>query len=294
MGLMVGSVKPKIMRGSDKVKAVYKGDTKLWASTEPFVITFTESTTWVVPDGVDKVDVFLVGGGGAGGYGLSISNALVPYGGGGGGGGYTLTRLNYGVVEGQEIAVVIGAGGKASSYSQSGDGGVSSFGTLTVNGGKGGYRKQYNSNNGTLGTNAGGAGGSGGGGGNIASVCAAGVGGSDGATPPITKEGNYSSESGTGQGTTTRAFGESTGTLYAGGGGGGGSSLNYYDYTSKSAGAGGLGGGGKGGTYGPGTPGTPNTGGGGGGGGCYFTSNDYDAWVGGDGGSGVVIVRYNG
>ena len=36
MGLMVGSVKPKMMRGSDKVKAVYKGDTKLWSGDLEF------------------------------------------------------------------------------------------------------------------------------------------------------------------------------------------------------------------------------------------------------------------
>ena len=63
---------------------------------------------------------------------------------------------------------------------------------------------------------------------------------------------------GKGQGTTTRYFGESAGTLYAGGGGGG--------TGGGDSGSGGAGGGGNGGSqYGWSGPGSPNTGGGAGG-----------------------------
>lgn len=90
---------------------------------------------------------------------------------------------------------------------------------------------------------------------------------------------------GAGQGTTTRAFGESNGTLYAGGGGGSWSPSGY----TGAVGQGGAGGGGRGrnndnsGNI-DGTNGTPNTGGGSGG----FSG----AKVNGQGGSGIVIVRW--
>lgn len=90
---------------------------------------------------------------------------------------------------------------------------------------------------------------------------------------------------GAGQGTTTRAFGEPNGTLYAGGGGGSWSPSGH----TGAVGQGGAGGGGRGrnndnsGNI-DGTNGTPNTGGGSGG----FSG----AKVNGQGGSGIVIVRW--
>jgi hypothetical protein len=65
---------------------------------------------------------------------------------------------------------------------------------------------------------------------------------------------------------------------YYGGGGGGGGHL-------ASAGLGGIGGGGNGGTIGAGVSGTANTGGGGGGGAWYD-------FLGGNGGSGIVIISF--
>ena len=93
---------------------------------------------------------------------------------------------------------------------------------------------------------------------------------------------------GVGQGTTTRAFGESEGTLYAGGGGGG---HNGAGGEFTAGGVGGSGGGGNGGCRNYltinafSTPGAVNTGGGGGGaaGGGVKGS---------DGGSGVAIIRW--
>lgn len=80
---------------------------------------------------------------------------------------------------------------------------------------------------------------------------------------------------GTGQGTTTRAFGETDGTLYAGGGGG-------Y--------SGGAGGGGNGDSWaGGGTDGGANTGGGGGGA-AAFSGVQYRR--GHCGGSGIAIIRW--
>ena len=82
---------------------------------------------------------------------------------------------------------------------------------------------------------------------------------------------------GKGQGTTTREFGESTGTLYAGGGGAGGN--------GSAQAKGGSGGGGNGAWNGnqP-TSGAANTGGGGGG--MYYNLTNV-----GKGGSGIAVIR---
>lgn len=217
------------------------------------VIRFTESQDWVVPAGVSVVDVFAVGGGGSGGFGSG------EYSGGGGGGGYTKTVKGLSVVPKTVIPITVGAGGVWTSSSAKTDGGTSSFGDYVVAlGGK------------TAGRLNGADGGSGGGG--TETDYGDGLrGGYDGANGI---KGYY--DGGKGQGTTTRAFEETDGELFAGGGGGGG---GY-------GGAGGNGGGGAGSGGSKATDGTPNTGGGGGG----TLSPDYKNC--GKGGSGIVIVRW--
>lgn len=196
-------------------------------------ITFTSSQTWTVPRGVKKVDVFLVGGGGGRGYDWSSSNEgsetdptvyHVRYSGGYGGSGYTATYLNVTTTPLSSINVVVGEGGTMAT-----NGGSSSFGNLSVSGGNCG------SSAGVLVAGSGGKGGSGGGGGAASTyeiykgtntVASSnygtnGTGGINGSNGTIGKDG-YGSEvssGGQGQGTTTRAFGESSGALYAQGGG---------------------------------------------------------------------------
>ena len=92
--------------------------------------TFTTSGTWVVPEGVTKVDIFLVGGGG-GGVGNYSSGTI----GGGGGGGYTQFVKDYMVTPGKTINYIVGAGGSGGSTTASA-GGATSFG-ISVNGGSG-------------------------------------------------------------------------------------------------------------------------------------------------------------
>ncbi|MGX9134052.1 glycine-rich domain-containing protein [Rummeliibacillus sp. JY-2-4R] len=232
--------------------------------------TFTASTTWTVPAGVSKLDVHIVGGGGAGG---SFTSGY--YGAAGGGGGYTKPLLGLSVVAGTSKSIVVGAGGIApSSSGKGGDGGASSFDTYTAAGGKGGGSSSESYVGG-----AGGAGGGTGGGDGINGYSFGGDGGFDGANGQASAR-----PGGVGQGTTTKAFGETSGTLYSGGGGGG----SYSSTGSDIAGAGGAGGGGKGGWRGsastmlPGA-GSANTGGGGGGG---------NNARGGAGGSGIVVVRW--
>lgn len=258
--------------------------------------TYTSSTTVSVPTGYSYVDIFCVGGGGGGSVGNRTSDA---YGGGGGGGGYTKTVNNISVSNGQSLAVVVGSGAHYTTSSNNGDGGTSSVtrnGTALCEaaGGNGGHDD-------SIGVQGGGSGGSGGGSGGASDPkeVNGGRGGSDGSDGYVWVEGMETNDEnlwenhyvGDGQGTTTRAWGDSSGTLYAGGGGGGG---YYRGQTNGSGGAGGAGGGGAGGraaNNSPGTNGSANTGGGGGGSGGYHISTGSAA--GGNGGSGLVLIRFH-
>ncbi len=231
-------------------------------------VIFTNSGNFTIPFGVTTIDVFLVGGGAG-------SSTEYDEGYGGAGGGYTLTEKSFAVTPGDTASVLVGAGGVGGT-----DGSPSTFTiaskTLTANGGK--VCKKA----------VGGAGGSGGGGGGQYQIVA-GNGGSDGSdgfasTPYNNGTQAFTYEGGLGQKSTTRAFGESGGTLYAGGGGGSWSPTGY----PGSRGFGGAGGGGNGYEYNStvnlATGGTPNTGGGAGGSDGMKYAND--------GGSGIVIVRW--
>ncbi len=227
------------------------------------------------------LDIFVVGGGGGGSSGLSVpihSSPSSNLGGGGGGGGYTLTEHAAYVLAGRGYAVTIGSGGAANagsadpSKSVAGDGGYSRFADLAkASGGKGASKN-------------GGDGGSGGGGAAYTTteqsprVGRGGNGGTNGGNGNAGVDGVSNGTAGNGQGTTTREFGETTGTLYSGGGAG--SAYNVDD----SHGKGGAGGGGNGGDVsGNSSAGEANTGGGGGGG----IWNNYGS----SGGSGVVVIR---
>ena len=206
--------------------------------------------------GTKSVDLFAVGGGGGSGTG-------------GGGGGYTTTVRAQMMTGGTDYTVTIGEGGAGNSNGTGSRGGTSSVaaGVTTLVSAAGGY-------GGVSGTRrrSGGNGGSGGGGGSYGSDGTSGhhprggLGGSDGANgknATDSTQSSYNGYGGTGQGTTTRAFGESTGEIFAGGGNGG----NYI--SDKPAPEGGTA---------QSMDGAPNTGAGAGGG----TRT---------GGSGIVIIR---
>lgn len=231
-------------------------------------ITFSNSQT---------IDIFCVGGGGAGGSVKSTRSTDLSS--GGGGSGFTSTALNQSVKG--KYTIAIGSGGTPVEGTDGGNGGVTSFGDiLTASGGKGGKGGMLSSDA----AFGGGNGGSGGGDSNNSSISGTsqGNGGSDG--------GNGSGKTpGTGQGTTTREFGEATGKLYAGGGAGG----TYCTSTYINAATGGEGGGGNGGRWVSGGPyttptaGTDNTGGGGGG----YALEGSGSRMGAAGGSGIVCIR---
>ena len=208
------------------------------------------------------VDIFLVGGGGGG---LSHSGT---YGSGGGGGGYTRTSL-LALTKNLSYSVTIGVGGiglkhtGADSSGEAGSGGSTIFGNISVNGGAGG---KY-SFGGSSSHHYGGNGGSGGGNGN--------KGGADGGNGYNNSKGIGSA--GSGQGTTTREFGEPTGRLYADGG----SASWAAEIIDSPTGSGGAGGKNC-------TDGVANTGGGGGACG-HIDNNVYGLAK--NGGSGIVCMR---
>lgn len=177
-----------------------------------------------------------------------------------GGSGYTLTQKNISITKGTEYSIVVGDGGSPGNN-----------GTASIF-----YVDDTTYYTATAGNGANG----GSGAGSAGYTYPGGSGGSDGSSG-YTYQGKAGAS---GQGTTTREFGESTGTLYAGGGGGGGGATYGDDATDYSGGSGGFGGGGNGGgSNGSCTNGATNTGGGAGTG-IRGATNCY-------GGSGIVIIR---
>ena len=250
--------------------------------------TATGSTTWTAPADVTSVEVLVVAGGGSGGGG---SGAI---GGGGGGAGGIIYNTSYAVVPGTTYPVVVGAGGVGALRNVGTNGVNSQFGSLVaLGGGAGGSDASLSAVGRPGGSGGGGTGRSGIGAGGTAGQ---GYPGSNGATNAY-----YAGGAGGGAGgPATPFFGSvagsggpglyfnisGTSTAYGGGGGGGGS--NYSSVST--AGTGGVGGGGNGtSTSINGNPGTANTGGGGGASGWSVDGTNI---YGGDGGSGIVIIKY--
>lgn len=188
--------------------------------------TFTSSTSISFSSRVSDFDVFCVGGGGSGAAvcGMRASNSrFCEVGASGGGGGYTATARNI-TNTGAVIRIVIGSGGSAVSAvlnatdvggatgeSQDGNPGGETYVSMgskicSALGGNGGESSVSLNNGFCYAPGADGGSGSG-----SASGYPVGIsgynGGSGGAAGDV--------PGGTGQGTTTRAFGESSGTQYS-------------------------------------------------------------------------------
>ncbi len=261
--------------------------------------TITSTQNYTVPAGYAKLDIFCVGGGGGGAGGSTASSNYHGDGGAGGAGGFTKTVTGIAISAGQVLACTIGAGGtggerggsSADSPGKSGTSGgttsVTRSGTVLLSAAGGGPGNHLSGGNGGSGGAAGYAGGN-------ADSYNGGAGGTDGGNG----NGLYG---GKGQGTTTRAWGSSSGTQYSGGAGGGGTGGN------TTGGAGGDRGGGKGGNgmykissssegtnYSwatAGSNGSANSGGGGGGGGGGLRGGNRVGANGGNGGSGIILMR---
>ena len=258
------------------------------------VHTFTSSGTLTVVN-AGKMEVLCVAGGGGGGayaagagagaggliyntdYSVTTGNKTVTVGAGGAGQDYTVTNPSNGSDSLMDSLTAVGGGyggqgwgGNVGGNGGSGGGGAGYDGNYPpvnpiISGGSGTVGQGHNGGVGRgISGNRGAAGGGGG----------AGAPGGDSTT-------NSSGNGGDGKQISING----TATYYAGGGGGG-------DYGSSNGGQGGLGGGGNvsgGNSSGiPGGNGGTNTGGGGGG----SRSATPDSWNGGNGGSGIVIVRY--
>ena len=194
--------------------------------------------------GTTSIDIFMVGGGG----GSSSRTESGDYGTihtGGAGGGYTKTQKGVAVSANAGIAVSIGAGGTG-GWSPTAGGTTSvtvSGSTYSARGGNTGNKGYFDT---VSHAGSGGSGGSGGGGGSIGGW-AGGTGGSNGGNGSSGKASPQEAGSGAaGQGTTTRAFGESSGELFAYGGSGGGGSVPVVGTLAANTGHGGQGSGGSG------------------------------------------------
>lgn len=281
----------------------------------PTIVAFTTvaSTTWTVPAGVTSVEVLVVAGGGGGGR----------YGGGGGAGGL-IYKPDYPVTPGAVLSVTVGAGGNgwpgdAQNGGSAANGSNSRFDTLVAIGGGGGGL--YNQGGTSLTGQSGGAGGSSGGsgtngnnaqrqleqtpapapvwgqghaGGMQGQLYGAGGGGGGGAGTGGSNGYNYLTGYG-GEGGAGlyfpqfAAYGSPAGWFAGGGGGTPGNNA-----AATKIAAGGIGGGGRGIPPSHATPtvadAVANTGGGGGGGADNTISGTARA---GNGGSGIVLVRYH-
>lgn len=265
------------------------------------IYTITESGIWIVPEGVSLIDVFLVGGGGGGAGSTYGANAYYA-GGGGGGGGHTKTVLNIAVTEGQQIKTIIGYGGEGgvpvNSFTGNNgtDGGTTSFGIYSADGGKSPNMIPSNKTTSGDGGSGGGQGGEVSGSTGVLNKECGGNGGTDGSNGYVNNHMSHAyaqtSSFGIGQQTTTRAFGENEGLIYACGGDGG----NAGKTTTQSGGIV------KGGYYTSddnttlnGEDAMHNTGNGGGGGGrVTHSQSDLTYGHGGKGGSGIILVRIKG
>ncbi len=239
--------------GGFKIPTYSTGASTVYGNKKQGYMMITSSGTLTVKSR-GYVDIFLVGGGSSGYGGVQGSPGY------GGGAGYTKTVNRFLLARGT-YSIMIGAGG-ATSSSGINSGGYTQFGTDSTNRANGGSNSD---------------GGSGGGGiGGVNNVWG-GVGGTDGGNGwrlvYLGEALGYESRAaaGTGQHTTTRAFGGDialfNAVLFAGGGNGCGCDASRNGY-----------------------PATPNTGNGGGGRGYHAGGSS--ANTGGAGGSGICMIRW--
>ena len=230
------------------------------------------------------LEYLVVAGGGAGGGASGTTSGM-----GGGGGGGLLQGIQS-ITVGTSITVTVGSGGTGGA-STGGSGLNSVFGTITALGGGGGGTFSATGTSGGSGGAASGDGvragaqgtfGQGNAGGSSTNNTGGGGGGAG--TVGLNSVGGGGPGSNGGAGIASSISGIVT--TYAGGGGGA-----YYTGSSSTNGLGGVGGGGNSGYVGSlnGVAGTSNTGGGGGG-----ACTNPGIGSGGNGGSGIVIVRYAG
>ena len=254
------------------------------SNSQTLVVTFTGSGSWTSPSSVSSIDCLVVGGGGAGANNGS-GNQPRGVGGGGAGGFRNLTGVS--VTPSTTYAITVGAGAPYGvTVFENNNGNPSSIGSVVIGAAGGG---------GAANGAAGRAGGSGGGAGQTAS---GGAGNTPSTTPSQGNKGGDSTGTGGAGGGGAGAAGANTAGVSAGGAGAvstiTGSSVTYAGGGGGAGGgigsSGGSGGGGTGRADANADSGTANTGGGGGGASNW---NNSSTFAGGNGGSGIVIIRYS-
>ena len=274
------------------------------AATTPTISAQFATRTWTVPASVSTVQSLVVAGGGGGGS----SNGCC-YDAGAGGGGGVVVATSYAVTAGQLITVKTGQGGQGTYCGNGYNGGNSQFGDLVAIGGgrgggcsvsvgtggsgggahcrvSGGSSNQSTSgtaSNGTTITAYGRAGGvstecsTGGGGGGGGATEAGGAGVGNGSTGP---GGGVGGKGGEGIANSLRT---DSAIVYGSGGGGQGRWLNAVGGTNGGSGSG------TNASGGAGIDGVDETGSGGGAGWRGGAAGN----AAGDGGSGIVVIRYS-
>ena len=257
--------------------------------------TFTSSSNFVLTKSI-ACEYLVVAGGGAGGS----NDGGQDFSGGSGGGGAGGYRTGTVTPSANTHTVTVGGGGAGNnSAAAGGDGGNSAFGSIVSTGGGGGGGVNNAGSNGRNGGSGGGAGGDDGSSTFTGGSATSGQGNAGG------DAGGSNSNAGGGGGGGAGAAGETAANGFAGGDGGDGlaSSITGSSVTRAGGGGGSVGAGtdkGLGGAGGGGngaarsssnsTAGSTNTGGGGGAG---ADSNATSEKAGANGGSGIVIVRYD-
>lgn len=198
-----------IVKRPDPLQYTFTGDSEYKRTRHGWLLTLKSSGTLTVQNDTN-VDVFLVGGGGGGGKATAGTYGTIAA---GGGGGNTQTVFSVALETTKEYNVTIGSGGSGLVYgaaSSLSENGGSTIGT--ANGGYSSYISAYYRPQA----------GSGGSGGSAIVINETEItywqGGSDGGDGEVVPRESSSCTAGTGQGTTTRAFGEANGDLYASGG----------------------------------------------------------------------------
>ena len=308
--LTVGEAGGDLVVGADSINNNVLQDT---GTERVRAFTTVGANTWTCPTGITEVEVLIVAGGGGGGG---------RYYAGGGGAGGVVHDTDYTVVAGVTYDITVGAAGAGGVADGNGSNGANSVWnvnaegsgiTMTAVGGGGG--SSMNGTAGATGSGGGGAGGfsgtpggaagqpavsgatvyaNAGGAGAAADAAGGGGAGAAGTAAPNNSSGGaggigreFTSFSAYGTDSSNIASTGSNGGYFGGGGGGsGGPSPN------GAIAAGGVGGGGAGSTMGPAVDpvaGIVSTGGGGGG----ASHQTGGGTVGADGGSGVVLIKYN-
>ncbi len=275
------SAQPKATGGAISFDAVNNKWVHVFSTSGTFTPTVNlTNVEYLVIAGGGGSGAFYSGGGGAGGYRSSVVGESS------GGGASAESRLS--LIAATNYTVTIGAGGSPGTNSNTGtQGSNSTFHTITAVGG--GKANGDGSNN---------AGGSGGGGG-PSSFTTERTGGAGTANQGFAGGNNFSFNDATGGGGGAGSAG-SSGSSGTGGAGGSGvsSSITGTSVTRAGGGGGGgtpnggtaSGGGGRGSDNAQANPGVANTGGGGGG---RYEPAPPGSRIGQNGGSGIVIVRYD-